>query len=93
MRPDDPRPPDEFPTLDEMASAIVDGEENLPADAEPTLVERVATLRAVREAIGGPVPPPPDAVREAGIAAALKASQTSMCRLPTQPVLRRVMVS
>ncbi|MDG2907906.1 MAG: hypothetical protein P6D49_06365 [Acidimicrobiales bacterium] len=73
----DPPTPAELDPLDELASAIVDGEAILPADADPALVDRVAALRNVRAAVAGAVDPPSDAVREAGMAAALGASSTS----------------
>ena len=77
MYPDDPRTPAGLHALDELASAIVDGEATLPADADHDLRARVAAFRAVRDAVGVGVGPPSEAVREAGIAAALGASATS----------------
>lgn len=77
MYPDDPRTPAELHALDELASAIVDGEATLPADADHDLRARVAAFRAVRDAVGARVGPPSEAIREAGIAAALGASATS----------------
>ena len=77
MTMNEPHTPAELDALDELASAIVDGEAALPADAELVLLERVAAMRAVRSAIAAPVDPPSAAVREAGIAAALGASATS----------------
>jgi hypothetical protein len=73
----DPHVPAELDPLDGLASAIVDGEAILPVDADPALVDRVAALRNVRAAVAGSVGPPSDAIREAGMAAALGASATS----------------
>ena len=67
MTMNEPHTPAELDALDELASAIVDGEAALPADAELVLLERVAAMRAVRSAIAAPVDPPSAAVREAGI--------------------------
>lgn len=69
--------PAELNALDELASAIVDGEAVLPADADRALVERVAAMRTTCSAIAAPVDPPTASVREAGVAAALGASATS----------------
>ena len=73
----EPHIPAELNALDELASAIVDGEAVLPADADRALVERVAAMRTACSAIAAPVDPPTASVREAGIAAALGASATS----------------
>lgn len=73
----EPHIPAELNALDELASAIVDGEAVLPADADRALVERVAAMRTACSAIAAPVDPPTASVREAGIAAALGASVTS----------------
>ena len=73
----EPHIPAELNALDELASAIVDGEAVLPADADQALVERVAAMRTACSAIAAPVDPPTASVREAGIAAALGASVTS----------------
>ena len=73
----EPHIPAELNALDELASAIVDGEAVLPADADQALVERVAAMRTACSAIAVPVDPPTASVREAGIAAALGASVTS----------------
>ncbi|MEE3252126.1 MAG: hypothetical protein VX268_07765 [Actinomycetota bacterium] len=73
----EPHIPAELNVLDELASAIVDGEAVLPADADQALVERVAAMRTACSAIAAPVDPPTASVREAGIAAALGASVTS----------------
>ena len=73
----EPHIPAELNALDELASAIVDGEAVLPADAARALVERVAAMRTACSAIAAPVDPPTASVREAGIAAALGASVTS----------------
>ena len=73
----EPHIPAELNALDELASAIVDGEAVLPADADQALVERVAAMRTACTAIAAPVDPPTASVREAGIAAALGASVTS----------------
>ncbi|MED5584702.1 MAG: hypothetical protein VYD67_10025 [Actinomycetota bacterium] len=73
----EPHIPAELNALDELASAIVDGEAVLPADADQALVERVAAMRTACSAIAAPVDPPTASVREAGIAAALGASATS----------------
>ena len=73
----EPHIPAELNALDELASAIVDGEAGLPADADRALVERVAAMRTACAAIAAPVDPPTASVREAGIAAALGASVTS----------------
>ena len=73
----EPHIPAELNALDELASAVVDGEAVLPADADRALVERVAAMRTACSAIAAPVDPPTASVREAGIAAALGASVTS----------------
>ena len=73
----EPHIPAELNAIDELASAIVDGEAVLPADADRALVERVAAMRTACSAIAAPVDPPTASVREAGIAAALGASVTS----------------
>jgi len=73
----EPHIPAELNAIDELASAIVDGEAVLPADADQALVERVAAMRTACSAIAAPVDPPTASVREAGIAAALGASVTS----------------
>ena len=73
----EPHIPAELNALDELASAIVDGEAVLPADADRALVERVAAMRTACSAIAAPVDPPTASVREAGLAAALGASATS----------------
>jgi len=73
----EPHIPAELNALDELASAIVDGEAVLPADADRALVERVAAMRTACSAIAAPVDPPTASVREAGVAAALGASATS----------------
>ena len=73
----EPHIPAELNALDELASAIGDGEAVLPADADRALVERVAAMRTACSAIAAPVDPPTASVREAGIAAALGASVTS----------------
>ena len=73
----EPHIPAELNALDELASAIVDGEAVLPADADRALVERVAAMRTACSAIAAPVDPPTASVREAGVAAALGASVTS----------------
>jgi hypothetical protein len=73
----EPHIPAELNALDELASAIVDGEAVLPADADQALVERVAAMRTACSGIAAPVDPPTASVREAGIAAALGASVTS----------------
>ena len=73
----EPHIPAELNALDELASAIVDGEAVLPADADQALVERVAAMRTACSAIAAPVDPPTASVREAGSAAALGASVTS----------------
>ena len=77
MTMNEPHIPAELNALDELASAIVDGEAVLPADADRALVERVAAMRTACSAIAAPVDPPTASVREAGIAAALGASVTS----------------
>jgi hypothetical protein len=74
---DKPHIPAELNALDELASAIVDGEAVLPADADTALVKRVAAMRTACSAITAPVDPPTASVREAGIAAALGTSATS----------------
>ena len=77
MTMNEPHIPAELTAIDELASAIVDGEAVLPADADQALVERVAAMRTACSAIAAPVDPPTASVREAGIAAALGASVTS----------------
>ena len=44
MTMNEPHTPAELDALDELASAIVDGEAALPADAELVLPERVAAI-------------------------------------------------
>ena len=44
----EPHIPAELNALDELASAIVDGEAVLPADANQALIERVAAMRTAR---------------------------------------------
>jgi hypothetical protein len=74
----DPTDPRDSESLDELASAYVDGEatpdEVARVDADPTLLARVAELRTVAAAVAEPVDPPPAEVRDAHIAAALAAA-------------------
>lgn len=78
--------PDPDPTPDDLVvSAVLDGEAS-PAEAErvasdPRLAARLAQLRAVASAVGGPVPLVDPAVREAHLAAAL----AEMHRLAADP--------
>lgn len=77
---DDPRGhvPDADP-LDELASALVDGEATPEEEAragEPEVAARVAAFEAVAQRVGGPVDPPTDEAREAAIAAALAAASS-----------------
>ena len=81
MTPDDPRPasPDDPGTsVDELASALVDGELDpetaAAARARPDVAARAAELAAARDALrAADVPPPDPAAREQAIAAALAA--------------------
>lgn len=90
MTPDDQRPaaPDDLGTsLDELASALVDGELDpataAAARARPDVVARAAELAAARDALrGASVPPPDDAAREQAIAAALAAYDTAGTTAP-----------
>jgi hypothetical protein len=68
--------PDADP-LDELASALLDGEagdEELARADEPDVAARVAAFEAVARQVGAPVAPAPDADRDAAIAAALRAA-------------------
>jgi hypothetical protein len=66
--------PDADP-LDELASAIVDGEAgDVEESDDPALAERVARFRAVAELVATPVAPPSAADRDRIIAAALAAA-------------------
>ena len=74
--PDDPRGlvPGADP-LDELASAIVDGETaNGEGGDDPAVADRVARFRAVAELVAAPVAPPSDDDRDRIIAAALAAA-------------------
>jgi len=67
--------PDADP-LDELASAILDGEASaaeLARAVEPEVAERVARFAVVADAVAGPVPPVAEASRDAAIDAALAA--------------------
>jgi hypothetical protein len=72
--PSDTASPDESDTLDELASAYLDGEatpdEVARVESDPELLARVASLRAVGEAVGEPIAPPPEAA-DAAVARAL----------------------
>ena len=67
----------DHPDLDTL-SAYLDAEGDLDVDAHlqgcAACRDRLAPLRAVRDTLAGPVPPPSDAVRERTIAAALAAA-------------------
>jgi hypothetical protein len=66
---------------DELASAYVDGEvsadERAQVEGDPELLARVDELRAVQRALAAPVEPPPEAYRDAAIAAALGGATTA----------------
>lgn len=67
---------DDFSELDELASAIVDGEataeERARMNADPELRARVAEFMLISEAVAEPVNRPSDADRDKAIAAALE---------------------
>jgi hypothetical protein len=68
--------PDASP-LDELASALVDGEATEAEQAraaEPEIADRVETFRTVSHRVGAPVMPSPDAARERAVLAALAAA-------------------
>ena len=77
--PDDPRGPvPDADPLDELASAIVDGEADGAEAAragEPVVAARVDACRAVAELVATPVPPLPDDERERVLAGALAAAE------------------
>ncbi len=81
-RGDEPEVPAADP-VDELASALVDGEalgaERARAD-EPAVAARVAAFEAVAARVGAPVDPPDDLARERAIRAALAAHSPARAR-------------
>jgi hypothetical protein len=84
--PDEPRGPvPDADPLDELASAIVDGE----AAEDPAVADRVARFRAVAELVAAPVVPPSAADRDRMIAAALAAADQQDAGGEVVPFRRR----
>lgn len=95
MSTDDPRTPrpgpqDHPPSLDDVASALVDGAldpvQASAARRRPDVAARAGEMEAVRSALG-PVPPADDAARERAVAAALAAfdAENGTARTRTDP--------
>lgn len=79
----EPRPVD-----DELVSALLDDaltdEERARLADDPAVDARLAELRAVRELVAAPVPPPDPSRRDAAIAAALAAAGPAAVPVPAQ---------
>ena len=81
------------PSSDELVSAYLDGEateaERALVESDPALRARVETFRGVSSAVATPPPMPDAAAREAAIAAALGASNTTEKVTSLAPVQER----
>ena len=81
------------PSLDEIVSAYVDGEatpdERARVEADPVLVERAATFRALHEAVSAPDSPASDDVRRALIRRAVAGTAPTVATVHTLRRSRR----